>query len=131
LYGKYSSSPYEKLRNEYGPSAFFTGGYTGVWGPEGKLAFLHEKELVLNKEDTSNLLSSVDLLHSIISQIDSMAASHSIFGGLMSPSYGGGQGTLEQEVHIEAHFPNATNHSEIEEAFGNLINLASQYANRK
>jgi hypothetical protein len=26
-----------------------TGGYTGDFGPEGKLAFLHEKELVLNK----------------------------------------------------------------------------------
>jgi hypothetical protein len=27
---------------------FNTGGYTGAWGPEGKLAVLHEKELVLN-----------------------------------------------------------------------------------
>ena len=26
-----------------------TGGYTGEWGPEGKFAMLHEKELVLNK----------------------------------------------------------------------------------
>ena len=34
-------------------------------------------------------------------------------------------------VTITAEFPNATNHSEIEEAFTNLINKASQYANRK
>ena len=27
---------------------FKTGGYTGTWGPEGKLAILHEKELILN-----------------------------------------------------------------------------------
>jgi hypothetical protein len=47
-----------------------TGGYTGAWGPEGKLAMLHEKELVLNKQDTSNFLSSLDLLHDIISMID-------------------------------------------------------------
>jgi len=33
--------------------------------------------------------------------------------------------TLEQNVHITAEFPNATNHFEIEEAFNNLTNLAS------
>jgi hypothetical protein len=38
---------------------------------------------------------------------------------------------LEQNVQITASFPNATNHNEIEEAFTNLINKASQYANRK
>ena len=32
--------------------SYDTGGYTGKWGPEGKLATLHEKELVLNKQDT-------------------------------------------------------------------------------
>ena len=42
----------------------------------------------------------------------------------------GGQ-TLQQDVTIHAEFPNATNHSEIEEAFRNLTNLASQYTNRK
>ena len=25
-----------------------TGGYTGAWGPNGRLALLHQKELVLN-----------------------------------------------------------------------------------
>ena len=38
---------------------------------------------------------------------------------------------IEQEVHIVAEFPNATNHIEIEEAFNNLNNKAVQYANRK
>jgi hypothetical protein len=28
---------------------FDTGGYTGSWGAYGKLAMLHEKEMVLNK----------------------------------------------------------------------------------
>jgi hypothetical protein len=41
------------------------------------------------------------------------------------------QQTLEQMVSIEAHFPNVTDRNEIEEAFNNLINTASQYANRK
>jgi len=36
---------------------------------------------------------------------------------------------LNQKVSIEAHFPNVTNHFEIEEAFNNLINQASQYVN--
>ena len=42
-----------------------------------------------------------------------------------------GNETLEQTVTIHAEFPNATDHNEIEEAFNNLINTASQYANRK
>nr|WP_172249930.1 transglycosylase SLT domain-containing protein [Saccharibacillus deserti] len=39
-----------------------TGGMTAAWGPEGKLAMLHEKELVLNKDDTSNLLKAVNVV---------------------------------------------------------------------
>jgi hypothetical protein len=34
-------------------------------------------------------------------------------------------------VHIDATFPNVIDHNEIELAFDNLINKASQYANRK
>ena len=41
------------------------------------------------------------------------------------------QETLEQYVEIKADFPNVSNHTEIEEALGNLINTASQYANRR
>jgi hypothetical protein len=40
---------------------FDTGGYTGTFGPEGRLAMLHEKELVLNKQDTSNMLKMVNI----------------------------------------------------------------------
>ena len=42
-----------------------------------------------------------------------------------------GKEALEQMVTIEANFPNATDKYEIEEAFKDLVNLASQYANRK
>jgi hypothetical protein len=38
---------------------------------------------------------------------------------------------LEQQVHIEASFPGVQDRNEIEEAFNNLVNRASQYANRK
>jgi hypothetical protein len=39
-----------------------TGGYTGSWGSEGKIAMLHEKELVLNADDTENLLNAVGII---------------------------------------------------------------------
>ena len=46
-------------------SGFATGGYTGTWGKDGKLAVLHEKELVLNKEDTANILQAVSAIRNI------------------------------------------------------------------
>jgi len=47
-----------------------TGGYTGSWGPEGKLAFLHQKELVLNADDTRNMLDAVSILRNVVSNIN-------------------------------------------------------------
>jgi hypothetical protein len=40
---------------------FDTGGYTGEWGGDGKLGVLHEKELILNKDDTANLLKMIEI----------------------------------------------------------------------
>jgi hypothetical protein len=52
------------------PASMDTGGYTGEWGSSGKLAMLHEKELVLNQNDTANFLDALnisrDVLHSMI-----------------------------------------------------------------
>ena len=115
-------------------TAMNTGGYTGDWsGSYGKLAFLHQKELVLNAQDTENLLASMDILDKIISTIDLYSSSAQLGGMLSSPRYGGFGETeaLEQNVHIEASFPNVSDHNEIEEALNNLINRASQYAHRK
>ena len=39
--------------------------------------------------------------------------------------------TLEQKVDISAEFPNVSDHNEIEQVLTDLINTASQYANRK
>lgn len=114
-----------------GISTFSTGGYTGDWGPEGKLAILHEKEVVLNAEDTSNLLHAVSFIRDIISMIDSQASSASLYNLISTPGVTSSNEVLEQMVTIHAEFPNATNHNEIEEAFNNLVNRASQYANRK
>jgi hypothetical protein len=54
---------------------FESGGYTGNWaGSSGRLALLHKKELVLNKDDTQNFLSSISLLDKILSAIDLYSA---------------------------------------------------------
>lgn len=114
-------------------TAMNTGGYTGDWaGSYGKLAFLHQKELVLNAQDTENLLASMDILDKIISTIDLYSSSAQLGGLLSSPRYSGFDSeSLEQNVHIEASFPSVTDHNEIEDALNNLINRASQYAHRK
>lgn len=109
-----------------------TGGYTGAFGPEGRMAILHEKELVLNKADTQNLLTTVSFVRDLTRMISLNAADASSgLGNLFMGEVGQGGGYLDQTVTIHAEFPNATNHSEIEEAFSNLIGLASQYAGRK
>ena len=121
----------EHIKNIYG---YKTGGYTGSWnGPDveenGKLAFLHQKELVLNADDTENMLNAVKLIRQISESIDLQAAVQSSYsvGAIQFP---GNNQVLQQEVTIHAEFPNATDHNEIEEAFNSLVNRASQYANR-
>ena len=109
-----------------------TGGYTGDWGNEGRLAMLHQKEIVLNAYDTENFLRAVEIVREIAGIIDLNAQAASFgLGNINASAVQNHNQTIEQEVTIHAEFPNATNHSEIEEAFNNLINTASQYANRK
>ena len=112
--------------------SFATGGYTGSWGPEGKLAMLHEKELILNKDDTSNMLTMVDMVRSIVDSVGSNGMLNTLAlaaGG--ATGLGGFGAGLDQHVHIEANFPNVQSHTEIETALNNLINSASQFVNRK
>ena len=121
----------KKLQSTYGPSAFFTGGYTGEWGPNGKLAFLHEKELVLNAKDTENLLETITILRELMKAIDLNASWASMGIGLLNAAgVSNNNQILEQQVEIHAEFPNATDRYEIEEAFTSLVNRASQYAHR-
>ena len=106
-----------------------TGGYTGSWGSEGRVAMLHEKELVLNKDDTKNFLNATNILRTIDLQANLFSKG---LGNIITPWIGDMKTQpLDQDVHIEATFPNVQDHNEIEIAFDNLINKASQYANRK
>lgn len=107
-----------------------TGGYTGEWGNSGKLAMLHQKELVLNAEDTKNFLAGIEVLRDVVQRID-LQAMYAGSTNIAAASVGSSKSTLAQEVSIHAEFPNAVNHNEIEQAFDTLINRAAQYANRK
>lgn len=122
-----------KQYEKYNLPTFDTGGYTGIWGPEGRLAMLHQKEIVLNAHDTENFLAAIGIVRDISDQIEKNAIVMQYQNQLANyrASIGNSSETLQQEVHIIAEFPNATDHNEIEEAFKNLTNLASQYANRK
>jgi len=133
IYDKYHSKEKRKELKKYRYSKFDTGGYTGDWiGPEGKMAMLHSKELVLNKDDTKNMLSIVGMVRDIAKTIELNAMSAgSGLSALSAPGVKSANSILDQNVHITAEFPNATDRQEILAAFDNVINLASQYANRK
>ena len=93
---------------------------------------LHQKEIVLNAHDTENFLAGINILRDITSMIDLQALSQAnMLSALNSATVGTTAQVIEQEVTIHAEFPNATNRTEIEEAFDSLLNRASQFANRK
>lgn len=117
----------DEFLNKYG---FNTGGYTGNWsGDEGRLALLHQKELVLNANDTQNILNAVQIIRSVEgSLLRRMSEMTSNIGNVYSIAEN--KETLKQNVHIEANFPNVTNSKEVENAIDNLINIAAQRTHR-
>ena len=101
-----------------GKAAFFdTGGYTGDFSG-GKVAVLHEKELVLNKLDTENMLKAVQ----IVREIPQLAAA--------IPNMSSSTTSSNQNVTINANFPNATSSDEIKKALESLSSKALQYQYR-
>ena len=112
--------------------AFDTGGYTGEWDSSGKLAMLHQKEIVLNAHDTENFLDAIGIVRGLADKLDLQTLVHQ----MALSQYKAGQvnqspnNELQQSVVITAEFPNATEKSEIEAAFETLINQSSQFANR-
>lgn len=91
-------------------------------------------ELILNSEDTKNILSAVAHMRDIVRMKMS-----SINGTLGKQTSSVVNKTIvnkdiqqvEQQVHIDATFPNVSVASEIEEAFSNLVNQAVQYVSQK
>ena len=95
---------------------------------------LHQKELVLNEEDTKNMLNAVNILRNItnnlgktfLDKLSSFNANNNYILSNMNPN----NNTLEQRVSIEATFPNVKNSYEIENALNNLVNAAAQRIKR-
>ena len=124
MIGNTSSNAYKALLQKVkSPQAFASGGYTGDWSDDGKLAILHEKELVLNANDTSNILAVVDSVRQLAA---TGFLSALVPGNVVNRSTS--QQQLEQNVQIDAQFPNVTDRHEIEQAFNNLVNRAAQHA---
>ena len=113
---------------------FATGGYTGDWhSNDGKLAVLDSKELVLNADDTKNMLDAVNIVRHIVASLDGSMNTR-VAGMAINPDFTqalsgvGGASAVDQNVTISASFPNVSSHTEIEQAFENLVNRASQAA---
>lgn len=130
----YSSNEYSR-QNILG---YDTGGYTGSWSDKtddeknGKLALLHQKELVLNATDTQNILSAVDIIRNMTDSLKAggLATSlNTVLQGLTDSTTSLGS-SVEQDVHITAEFPNASDASEIREALLSLNDRAYQVASQ-
>ena len=137
----------EKIKQYKGrETSALTGGYTGEWNNgsderNGRLAFLHQKELVLNADDTKNFLSGINTIRSMVASNGSIetavlraAANMASTLGNISPGtvYSGGNVVNNEKgsdniFNITAEFPNANNVNEIREAILTLPNLASQF----
>lgn len=122
--------------------SYDTGGYTGDWsGSEGRFAMLHSKELVLNKEDTQNILEAVNSVRDLSNLTSSIsdAISNGI-ANLITDALNGIKTTKIYDTNttnnnesrnntfnITAEFPNANDVEDIREAILSLPTLASQY----
>ena len=120
-------------------SGYDTGGYTGTWDNTGRLAFLHQKELVLNADDTSNILKAVSAIRDLTSLNGSISSAIATSIGSMAMNLvanGGGNintnsnSNAENQFYITAEFPNANDVETIREAILSLPNLASQYIHK-
>ena len=129
------SDSYKKQQFKYG-----TGGMNDVTGWHYLDGTLSKPELVLNADDTQNMLKMVNILHNLSPEM--LSALHGTINGsaytmlaglgaMSAHSINSTNSELNQNVEIHADFPNVTDKNEIVEAFDNLVNLATQYANRE
>lgn len=128
--GKFSEL-YVQLKDLMG---FSTGGYT----ENGGVAILHDKELVLNQDDTANMLSAIKILDSLAPNLAkildnranvgaSMMATKATISSSVSTLANKDTVPVVQQVQIQADFPGVTSALEIEMALNNIINDATQY----
>lgn len=110
---------------------FDTGGYTGDWGTsDGKLAVLHQKEMVLNATDTEHILQAVKMVRAVVESQSNVLRTENI-SVAQTPVTNNVTQPVAQDVKIEASFPNVSVAAEIEEALNNIVNEAVQYVSQK
>ena len=112
---------------------------------DGRLAMLHQKELILNEKDTPKILDAVKLVREIsagsiikdfeaqmrntLSSLENqLIGTYANIEGMAAAAKQSTDQMLEQAVHIDASFHGVKDAREIEEALNNLVNVASQYA---
>ena len=122
---------------------FKSGGYTGSWngsgvdGIGGRMAVLHQKELVLNAEDTENMLKAVNVLRDlqlnnlVNSLLNTTAVISSALAGINSASYSGinnynSSQNQYRNVTVNADFSGVRSADEIYQALIELENSGSQ-----
>ena len=134
-----SNFRFQNIAKNAGFPAYRTGGYTGKQNDNsGRLAVLHQKELVLNADDTENFLSGISMIRDMTSLNGSIndaianAVANMMFA--LNRTYSNPiLAASEKEsitpniFNITAEFPNANDVNEIREAILSLPNLASQY----
>lgn len=142
------SMTYDANSDAIGAGASGTRDLTGSSGADkrnidtyqGILDRLNDNNYAQNRNNKLDALNESTLGTSVLNSImDKVYASIDAMSNYMQANtaigtVGSGlnnNGTLEQNVHIEASFPNVSSHNEIEEAFSNLLNSTSQFINRK
>lgn len=136
-YGSYKVSEGSKKK----AASLDSGGYTGTWSnstnnAEGRMAILHEKELILNKEDTKNILESVKMQRGLMESIKGRGSSvknsiQNMSSNISNIQNSNRMSTVEQNITLSPNFPNARDRSEIEAAFEGLLGKASTYVGKK
>lgn len=126
---------YDSMRySSYNLVGYRTGGYTGDWNDtDGKVGILHEKELVLNQDDTRNILNAVDMVRSMTAlarngnynDIIRQSAGVVDMASVVQPMTENMGETIYQ---VECTFPNATKVDEIQQAILSLPDIVPQYA---
>lgn len=124
-------------------SGYDTGGYTGDWDGDGRLALLHQKELVLNAEDTENMLAAVKSVRDISSLGGSITSSIASAIARMVTGLAGLSTAANSFSNNNSNMDNVNNTfditmnidggdvEEIKQAVLSLPTLATQYLSRK
>lgn len=132
-------SPYSSYRL----LGYKTGGYVGAWGPgegmneydNGKMIAVHSKEMVLNAEDTKNILAAVEAVRNLTTNFrngafEDAVASLNKYGPSMIAQTSNTQ-DINQNITMDVTFPNVHSADEIEKAILGLADEIPQYAFRK